>query len=358
MSTPIVDERRGFPSASGLEHIALCPGSWNAERGLPDLGGADAESGTKLHAVLADEEDGADLDGSDAWAVDRCREIEAGLVAQLGFDGGADVFTEVRLWYADDTCEWSGKPDRIYRLDGRALLVDWKTGRGDVAPAESNWQMRGLAVLIDAAHSRSLDEIFVALIQPRSSEPVTLARYERADLTRAEMEIRAALYWASKEDAPRTPGEAQCKYCRAKDRCPEALGQAVALVDVSLPALTGEQFAEYLPQVKAAKKTIDAFLKAAGAFIEGGGVIPGWEMKPGTADRSIVDPQGAYAALADVVTAEEFMAICGVPVGKLEALYEKKSGLRGEALKVKLAERLGAAIGMKQKAASLARAKM
>ena len=31
----IEDERQGLPSASGMQRLFLCPGSWNAERKCP-----------------------------------------------------------------------------------------------------------------------------------------------------------------------------------------------------------------------------------------------------------------------------------------------------------------------------------
>lgn len=353
-----IDERRGRPSASNMHRLALCPGSWNAERGLSDIESTDAASGTMLHAVLGDEIAGDGLDHDDAWVVNQCRELESRLVAQLGFDGpDIEICAEQRLWHqGNDGRSWSGKADRLYinASAGQALCIDYKTGRGEVPASESNWQLRSLAVLA-AANRDTVKGVFVAIIQPRATESVTLAYYDENDLGEADNDIAAVLYLASLHDATRRPGEAQCQYCRAKDRCPEAIASAIAMVNIELPALTGEQYAEWLPQAKMASKVIEALMQSAKRFIEGGGVIPGWGLKPGSTNRMIADPQAAFAALSDIATPEEFARICSVPVGALEKLYAEKSGLKGKALSEMLALRLGNAITTKQNAASLAK---
>ena len=48
------DERRGVPSASGMDRLMNCPASFEMERLAPrDEGNEDAASGTRIHAVLA-----------------------------------------------------------------------------------------------------------------------------------------------------------------------------------------------------------------------------------------------------------------------------------------------------------------
>ncbi len=49
----IEDERQGLPSASGMQRLFLCPGSWNAERKCPvDEESDDAALGTMLHVHM------------------------------------------------------------------------------------------------------------------------------------------------------------------------------------------------------------------------------------------------------------------------------------------------------------------
>lgn len=46
------DEREGLPSASGIEQMKLCPGSWNYQKMFPSSGGSDANEGTIRHDLI------------------------------------------------------------------------------------------------------------------------------------------------------------------------------------------------------------------------------------------------------------------------------------------------------------------
>ena len=74
----IEDERQGLPSASGMQRLFLCPGSWNAERKCPvDEESDDAALGTMLHVHM--EQGTMPEDPEDAEAVAWCRETEISL---------------------------------------------------------------------------------------------------------------------------------------------------------------------------------------------------------------------------------------------------------------------------------------
>lgn len=359
------DERRGLPSASGLERLALCPGSLKLEQQCPEIESDAAAEGTLLHAVLAGERSASDLTDDQMWVVDRCREMEALVVEQLGFDG-AEEMRERRLWDDDTEPTFSGKPDAIYLKNGPALCVDYKTGRGEVAAAEGNWQMRGLAFLTAINCCAVHAPVFVSVIQPRTANSITLAQYNYEDIERARNDIQHILTVAARDDAPRIPGESQCRHCRAKGICPEAREAAIesaqeattAIVApdmMTLPVLTGADYATLLPQIKFAEEIFKQIEQGARDYIAAGGTIPGYELKPGTSRREIVDAQAAYGAIGDMVTPEEFAGVCKVPIGKLEALYGDKAGLKGKRLKEAFGERLGDAIETKTSAPSLVR---
>lgn len=135
----IRDERQGLPSASGMQRLFLCPGSWNAERKCPiDEESEDAAMGTILHAHM--EQGTMPEDPEDAEAVAWCREMEKALCEKhLGMkENWTDVQTvrEVRLFERDRL--FSGKPDMVAVWDRKALVVDYKFGRIPVSPAECN----------------------------------------------------------------------------------------------------------------------------------------------------------------------------------------------------------------------------
>lgn len=362
------DERRGVPSASGVVRVALCPGSWLLENQCPNTTSDAAESGTRIHAVLAGEIPASELSDDEQRVADRCHEMDERLPELIGFDGEFDAdIRECRLWSDGDPRRsgYSGKPDRI-RIShsaGLILVTDYKTGYGDVPPAESNWQMRALASL--AYRIYDIPCVYVALIAPRTVDSLTICKYGRDDLLLAHRDISDKIELASNLDAPRIPGEEQCKYCRAKAICPEARAAALAITKydagageaIAVPTLTAEQLAEALPQLDNAEKIIKAIRDQAKIFVAAGGAIPGYEEKPGVTRREIPDAQAAFAAVSDIITPEEYQTACSVSVAALEALYGAKAGLKGKALKSAFAERLGDALVSKQAAPSLVRSK-
>lgn len=373
MEEIIQDERGGRPSASGMERLALCPGSWAAERGLPETTSEWAAEGTLLHSVLAGEITDEGLTDDQRWVVDRCRSIEANIIEAVAIDC-TYVEREVRLAVSDgEGVVFSGKPDVVYTDgNGRALVLDYKTGRGAVPPAERNYQMRALAVLVAEKHGA--DDVFVALVHPRYSndegEVFTLARYGHGDIVLADDELLGIVSNASAVNAPRVPGESQCRYCKAKAQCPEATGQAIAIVPPSitvgmkpkdvalaLPLIPADELADLYDRCKLATMVADAVIDQAKARIEGGEEIPGLELKPGAVERKIDDPQKAFDALGDTLTAESFIACCTVSVPKLQNAIGDALCLKGEtSKKAAIQGLLGDVIELKPKAASLARA--
>tara|TARA_R110002153_G_scaffold3004_4_gene14268 strand:+ start:3703 stop:3993 length:291 start_codon:yes stop_codon:yes gene_type:complete len=91
------DERRGLPSASGLEQIALCPGSFVAQQGIEDVAGEAAARGTRIHAYLEGQEiilNTEEQDCADNLAAKRDEMVE-----RVFPDGKKlKVIKEVRLW--------------------------------------------------------------------------------------------------------------------------------------------------------------------------------------------------------------------------------------------------------------------
>ena len=129
-----MDERQGLPSASGMQRLFLCPGSWNAERKCPvDEESDDAALGTMLHAHM--EQGTMPEDSEDAEAVAWCHEMEIYLCEKhLGMKKDwTDVQTlrETRLFERDRL--FSGKPDMVAVWDRKAFVVDYKFGDRETA---------------------------------------------------------------------------------------------------------------------------------------------------------------------------------------------------------------------------------
>lgn len=363
---PRTDVRMGLPSASGMERLINCPGSYLAEQSAPPSEDSPwSAEGTLLHAVLAYERPYADLTEEQQQLVDRIRAIEDMLVVKLGFDApGTAVLREQREWYRDSLGKrlWSGQAD-VIRLDTRkrALVIDYKTGRGDVESAEGNYQMRALAVL--TAEHNEVDEVLVAIVQPFATSDPVVVRYTTAHLDQAETETLVAIERSKDPEAPRVAGD-HCKYCRALAGCPAAqqsvtdlATEAFAWTKEALPTFTGEQLAELLPKVKLAKRVCDAVEERAKAFIDAGNEIPGWYLKPGAVRREISDASAAFELLSDILDQSAFVACCSVAVGKLETAVKASTGSKATEAKELVNGRLAEVIVEKRNAPSLATSK-
>lgn len=324
----IKDERQGLPSASGMQRLFLCPGSWNAERKCPhDEESEDAAMGTMLHACM--EQGTTPEDPEDAEAVAWCREMEDFLCNR--YLGSTDVsrYREVRLFERGDRL-FSGKPDMVAVGTRRALVVDYKFGRLPVAAAECNLQLSALAVLVmDMFEDGAVDEVFVCILQPYASrkEPA-VCRYTRESVEQARAFFRACIEQAQDEHAPLKPSEKACRYCRAQSSCPAV---KLALVNVTSGDLTAaweewspEKRREAYDLAKLAKKwaaSVEAKVKAdLKAELE----IPGLCLTSGKKAFTVTDAAAAFQILnglfPDDITAQAFTACCKVGITDLDKL--------------------------------------
>ena len=354
------DERLGLPSASSMERYLLCPGSYAAERGLPETTSDDAEAGNRIHAVLAGETVTPPLSDDEERTMEACRTQAEQLIAEL-VPGNDAIHRERRLWFGN---QWSGKPDLV-AVDcvfADALVIDYKTGRGEVATADGNMQLRALAVL--GAEEYKLSLVAVAIVQPLAGPP-SVCIYSAGDLKKARKEVLGIIDAIHKPDAPRIPSPKACQYCKAKgtERCPESIAVVESLpMEVSRDGreivLTPERLAELLEKLPMVEKVIDAIRGKARRMLEAGETVPGWTLKPGSERETIADPTTVYnRASAAGVNSEAFMACVSITKTKLKDAVKSATGDKGKALDARLDSILAGCTEEKQAAPSLAKVK-
>ncbi len=365
--TTQTDERQGYLSASAIERAALCPGSYLAERAQPrvDESSAEAESGTRIHAALANEISEDKLSIEELELVRRCNKL---LVELAGSTYGAledadTLVREERQWFTDNDGRKlvSGKPDLVAIYGMRALLIDFKTGRGAVTHAGANLQLRALVAILSGVYK--LHEVTVAIIQPNCDTPVTVACYNEDDIHAARLEVAGIVAEAQKSNARRIPNEHACRYCKARAVCPEARELAL---DVPTPvlkgiaphelaaALTGEKLATFLTRASLAERIIEACREEAKRRIEAGVEVPGWSLKPGTTRETIIDPQRVFDRFVDAGgTTDGFMTCVAITKGKLKTALKDATNTKGAALDAKLDAILSECTETKQSAPSL-----
>ncbi len=332
------DGREGLPSASGLERLCLCPGSWQASKQCPPQDDtADSVRGTRLHEHMEKHTLPEDADEADAcmW----CTEMELALYDDIFFEreGAANSIREKRLF--DAHLYFSGKADVVYVNGETALILDYKFGRGAVTSAPGNHQLAALAILV-ADNYPEVQVIYAGILQPYlSRKKPELARFDREQVENARRYFINAIKRAYAENPPLAPGAKQCRYCPCSAACP-ASGLVLtnsALTDFERwTLLTPQQRREWWDKWQLVKKKGEAIEKAIRKDLEKGVEIPGLFIADGTTKSEIVDPAGAFAFLAEElgVTPEEFTSCCKVSITPLDRIVHEKLKKRNPKQKV------------------------
>lgn len=355
------DERNNLPSASGLPRINLCPGSWLAERGLPDESTPDSQIGDRVHAALcAGTWDGLSADEVELY--DACEASEnwalASFTATFGLNKPpVEIIREERLWAFDSAFNkaWSGKGDLIYLWEKHALVFDYKTGR-DPVPTKDNLQLQALAVLVYETYG--CDTVGVKIVQPHAPKHDVVI-YTRDDLDKFSVEITDMVWRAQQPGGALIPSEAACRYCKARSQCPAALK-----VVETLPAtvhkqsgeimLTPERLAQVLDAARVAEDVIESVRAKAKRMLEAGIEIPGWSLKPGAVKESIADVPALFNRFAALGgTQEQFIGTVTVTKTRLKDAVRSVTGTKGKALETHMDTLLDGITESKQNAPSL-----
>jgi len=361
------DQRRGVPSASGMERLVNCPASFDMEYHAPDSPSADAASGTRIHAVLAIEASADTLSADEAETCEMCAVQSGQVIADWNNSGGhvtpeqtlreqrlgmtalgrvLDVTPESRADYV-----FTGQADLIVIKDGRALVIDYKTGRGDTATAIDNAQLAALSVLVSGRYK--VQSVRVAIVQPWAGKP-TVADYDANALELARSWLLSALHEAAHSTPEDTRAGDHCKWCKAKVSCEAYKTAALQVVEVIDPmTIAGmddetQRKAMFARAMEMPAERLAATLKALGmvkrfiAAIDGAARTRAaddmefqqfYMLKEKNGRRSISNVQlVAGRAFKHGVSVEDFTALCSISLSATKDLIKKASGAKGKAL--------------------------
>lgn len=340
--TTELDPRQGLPSASGLYRLRNCPGSYRMERDAiargmapPDDSDA-AASGTRIHRWLEteSEEDWQALSYAEQDTAARCHAQATHILADFTRrHGNTDwEMREVRqavnafgvVFHASKPKDriGSGQADLIARAGNHLLVIDYKTGRADVTPAESNDQLRGLAPLFADTNPES---VTVAIVAPMVGQP-TVAVFDRDALKAAKAWLVQT--WLDAPHATETAAGPWCQYCPGRLICrayADHNAQTLApLTQDGLPADKAKEalfarayesdaatLAEMGERVKMLEWGAAAIKSAIRKRLEEGGQdadelkAAGWSLKEEGGAREITDPDKAAQLLAPLLAGAE-----------------------------------------------------
>lgn len=309
-------------SASGFEQKMLCPGSHVLQAGLPNTSSKYAAEGTAAHQVLT-------------WALQQSRPAAAYVGQTInveGFDievdddmaeyvqtcidyvhdaaGEGVILVDQRVNYAayldvPESAAW-GTADVIIIRDDEIIVVDFKYGRGVEVSAEANPQLLLYALGTVAQYSLAMEfsRVRVVISQPRVKQAPSeydmtvdeLETWARTVGRSAVLKCQAAEGYQGAEAWEPTflsPGEKQCKFCRAKATCPALAEKVEQTVGADFGYLTSvgadvDKLVEEgvpLSDKLAACDLIEDWCKAVRAEVErrllAGEGVPGWKIVQG-----------------------------------------------------------------------------
>ena len=263
-------------SASGSHRWIHCAGSVKAEEGLPDKSSPFADEGSAAHELMeiclltgvsAFDWEGRQLVEYNAITVSR--EMAAGVQFYLDyvrlFDSqNVEMHVEKRLDFSAWVPDGYGTTDTIIFGNGFIDVFDLKYGK-NIVSAQGNTQ--GILYMLGAIEDELIEThtFRFHIVQPRLDhiDTYTLTRAQLLELGEWIRE-RAALALAP--DAERTPGEEQCKWCKAKATCPalNKLTEEVLMTDLDAMNTTNPDrlTQDQLQRAMSAKKLIVSWLDA------------------------------------------------------------------------------------------------
>ena len=329
------DDRGNWPAASAMEQVSLCPGSFRAQQGVAEEQMSfDALAGTRIHGYLEGQE--IILNEGEQTIADELEQKREDVIAQFfpppkkkGAKNELIVMKEHRLWLSPPVypapVNFSGKADHIVIKGCTALIMDYKTGRGEVAPSRCTLQLLALTVLLKENYPK-LRKVCACIIQ--TGKPVEVATFNCKQIREGKALLSHIIELAKTPSSRRFAGEKQCKWCKYKTQCPEATGALITLAQVTHLS-DPSKFAELLDYVGVAKKLIPEIeSKAKEELAKNPNAISGYKIAPGVRRREIADSQQAFNQLLEdkLITSDEFIKAVKVSVVKLEAGVSKVTG--------------------------------
>ena len=319
---------------SSLERLDKCPGSLRECEGLAEYESEDASRGTRIHEYASVLINGGRVDGADPEELEIAHKIADFAMREYSRIEGlspADILVEVPLEF----CEMPGAEPLYYgtsdlvcldRVKKEVLVCDWKTGFKEVTEAANNLQ--GAAYALAAMQKYRMKSAHVIFFNPCINQ-LTEAWFD--DPHALALEIGRIIARAKAPDAPRVPGEEQCRYCRAAHAgtCPAHLATCKAVCNLAEAPLAAtwsdDTLAEWYERFQLASKFLEGEVKPEIIRrARENGECGGYEVKEQSGGRDARDICQAWVMLDGEMKQSDFLECCSLSVSKLKTLYSSK----------------------------------
>ena len=235
----------------------------------------------------------------------------------LGFTERPHIALETKLDLTDWIPGGFGTADCIMIGGDKLLVADFKYGKGVRVEAENNPQMQIYALGVWKKFSMiySIKRVVMMIIQPRLSVNPEIWEESIEDLLDFGESVKGLAQMAMAGEGEFVPGEAQCRFCRARETCRARADYNIQMAFGPMgqmpPLISDEEVGEYLQRGADVAKWLKDLQDYALRTCLDGGEIPGYKAVEGRGSREWTDQDKAFAALEDA----------GVPA---EVMYERK----------------------------------
>lgn len=308
-------------SPSGASRWMPCPASVALEANEPDTSSDFADEGTAAHemaaAALLAGDNAADHIGTAIFVSGKPWVVTAEMAeyVQTYLDYvrslGGNLMVEQRLDISSITGEDGamGTSDAVVLAEPELVVADLKYGRGVRVDADHNEQLMiyALAALNEHELVADIRQVRLVILQPRLGH-ISEWAVSITDLREFEKKVRAAAERSAKavvflqqhghvHEKYFDPGEKQCRFCKAKAKCPQLTTHVLStvaddFVDLEKPIaeqLTGAELRAVdnalLGNLLGAVDLIEGWCKAIRAKTEtellAGHVVPGFKLVQG-----------------------------------------------------------------------------
>ena len=301
-------------SASGSARWLACTGSVKAESSLPNTSSAFAAEGTTAHA-LAERCLTEDVTPNyylnrqiDGFMVDdeMVEHIAAYIAYVKSFSG--HHFYEIRVDFSEWIPDGFGTSDAIV-IDSKSNtvhVIDLKYGKGVPVDAENNSQgmLYALGVLSEYSFIYDIDTVVIHIYQPR------IKNYSSWSITTDDLLTWAD--WAKQranealsDNAPRTPSDKACQWCKAKATCKALLDHTHNVLmndfdeldNIKPDTLTDKELKVILDNAKLIKSWLDAVESHIFDMLQRGQSFDGYKLVEGRSTRAWLNEDTAAQVL-------------------------------------------------------------
>ena len=323
---------------STAKRVINCPGSVGLVQKMPPrLGGDAADQGTLCHNAMAMLLEDPSLEiksvlgmkyNDQVMTEDLIDEKIIPAMAALNEidpNGDMEYRVESHVNFGNLLPGVFGSADLIGKIRGRALVLDWKFGMGQV-DVEENEQLLFYAAA--AMRTKGLEWAFkdVEIVEMVIVQPPMLKRWMTTidRVKQFERDLVAAVTTSQHAYAPLNIGD-HCRYCPAKPICPQMTGAAERALRMQIKELNPAKIGEYLATADLVEKWITDLRELAHQILESGEPVPGYKLVPKRPTRQWIDETTAIIGLDRTgVPTSEFFETTLMSPAKVEKILKKR----------------------------------